>query len=198
MIKGEKTKTKNPFRKIWIFSFFTFFAFLTSVAMLTGCGGVASTKSIKPSLPDTIKKISIPLVSNRSLKYGMEADFTDALVRQFQKDGRLMIVPEDQCDAKLVVTVENYIKEPVQRDVNNVPILYNLKVHVSLKLLDAKTQNILQSKDRVGGLSGIVVSFAVSPQTGLDVSTELEAQRKAFENLSRDIVNVVIYGWEKF
>lgn len=174
------------------------FAFVASFAVLSGCGGVASTKVVKPSLPDWLKKVSIPIVLNKSYKYGIEADFTDTIIREFQKDGRLTIAGPDTADSVLVATIENYIKEPAQYDVNNVPILYNLKVHVSLKLVKAQTNEVIKSIERVGGFSGGVATFAVSPQTGLEVRTEQEAQREAFEKLSRDIVNLVIFGWEKF
>jgi len=171
-------------------------AFLAFSAGMMGCGGTAMTKVSKPALPEHIKSIAIPLIVNKSLKYGIEADFTDTIIREFQKDGRLKIVSEAEADAILMVTVEHYIKEPAQYDVNNVPILYNLKMHVSLQLLNAKTHEVLKSVGRVGGFTGGTVSFAVSPQTGLDVITETEAQRQAFEKFARDIVNLLIYGWE--
>ena len=178
-------------------TFLALVAFLAFVSVLPGCGGVVSTKVVKIALPDAIKKITVPLVNNRSIRFGIEAQFTDTVGQEFRKDGRLQLVNEPESDAKLVLTIERYTLEPSQWSVNGIPVAYRLTMHVSLQLISKKTNEVLMSRDRIGGLSGGVVNYAVSPEGGIVIRTEQEAQREVFEKLSRDIVQVVIYGWEK-
>lgn len=176
--------------------------FITSLTLflvcLTGCG--ESGYILKPNLPEHIKKIVIPTFINKTLKYGIETDLTDTVIKEFLKDGRLEVV-NSPAEADMIVegTIKNYINEVIQYDANNVPIQYRLKIDVSLRLLDAKDQSkVLGAEDQIGGITGGTATYSVSGTTGFNIETEFDARRKIYEKLSGYIVNRTIYGWDKY
>ncbi len=165
--------------------------------LLWGCGGVISSYT-KPALPEHIKTIHIPVFSNKTLKPDIEAEFTDLVIQEFQKDNRLKLVGASEADAVLEGTLRHYIKEPIAYDVNNVPIQYQIRVRVSVRVIDKKDNSVVLEHENIGGLTGGTAVFSVSPEAGFPLTTELEAQREAFEKLAKDVVNRTIDGWENF
>ena len=163
--------------------------------LLWGCGGGVH-RITKPALPEHIKTIHIPVFSNKTLKPDIEAEFTDLVIQEFQKDGRLKLVGPSEADAVLEGTLRHYIKEPIAYDVNNVPIQYQIRVRVSVRVIDKKDDSVVLEHKNVGGLTGGTAVFSVSPEAGFPITTETEAQREAFEKLAKDVVNRTIYGWD--
>lgn len=171
---------------------FVFISAIMSMSfILTGCGGMA----MKPHIPANIKKMAIPTFINSTLKYGIQSDLTDAVIKEFLMDGRLEITDKEKADAILEGTISKYLLEPIVYDVNNVITRYRLKIVVDLKFIDVKSNKVLWTQAEVGGITGGRAEFSVGV-TGFDNNTEFEAQKEAYGKIARDIVNRVIYGWE--
>ncbi|MFH1824302.1 MAG: LptE family protein [Candidatus Firestonebacteria bacterium] len=170
----------------------TYITFFTSFVFFTAFFGCAT---MKPNLPLSIKSITIPTFSNSTLQYGIETTLTDYVIKQFLMDGRLHIVGQEQADALLEGTIRKYLLEPLTYDVNNVIIQYRIKIVLDVKFTDLKENKVLWEQKEMGGITGGRTTFNVS---GSNIETETEARQRIFKELSEDIVNRVVYGWENY
>jgi outer membrane lipopolysaccharide assembly protein LptE/RlpB len=170
--------------------------FIGLILIVNGCG-----YSLKPSLPENIKKIAIPTFTNKSMKYGIETKLTDAVIRQFLVDGRLEVVDKDKSDAILEGVIVHYLLQPMAYDANNVVLQYRLKMQVDIKFIDTKENKVLWTQPQVGGITGGSTTFTVSgtnSSPGSPIETEYDAQVRIYDKIAQDVVNRTIYGWENF
>ena len=164
---------------------------MVSLAAVFLCGCAA----MKPILPAEIKSIAIPTFVNKTTQYDLETPLTNAVIKQFQVDGRLVVAAPELADAKLEGTIRQYILQPMLYDVNNVIAQYKVKVVVDLKFTDMKTGKELWFQKELGGITGGTTTYNVS---GSNIETETEARQRVFYNLAAATVNRVIYGWENY
>ncbi|MEI7903823.1 MAG: LptE family protein [Candidatus Firestonebacteria bacterium] len=157
--------------------------------LLGGCS------AMKPLLSDAIKSLAIPTFVNKTTQYDLETPLTNAVIKQFQVDGRLVVASPEKADAKLEGTIRQYILQPMLYDVNNVIVQYKMKMVLDLKFTDLKTGKELWFQKELGGITGGTTTYNVS---GSGIETETEARQKVFYNLAAATVNRVIYGWENY
>jgi len=161
--------------------------------IISGCG-----YALKSSLPEYIKRIAIPTFINATAQHGIEADLTDVVKKEFLVDGRLEIVDRDKADAILEGTIRKYLVENLSYDVNNVVLQRRIKMVIDIRVIDARTNAVLQEQKEVGGIEGGSTSYFVSDVTGMTIEPEYQARDRIYHNIAGDIVNRVIYGWENY
>jgi len=136
-----------------------------------------------------IKRVAIRLAVNKTQQFGLEDKFTLAIRDNFLKDGRYPIVPEEDADGVVLVTITRYVLTPVQYDSNLVPTAYKLRILCDLQFIDRATNTALWEEPNMEGIQTYAASILPG---GL---TEEQARQSIWDTLSRDIVTRVVQGF---
>jgi len=165
-------------------------ALLMGALFLPGCGYTSHTvlpRDIRTIYVDTVKN-RIPVDQIYAYVPGLEMDITQAVIRRFQTDGNLRIVPEDEADAVLTIDWIGFEQEGLRFTSLESVEEYRLFILLDLKLIDARTQDVIFREPNFSGDSEYFVS---------DVRTinREEAARKAVDRLARNVVDRVVEDW---
>jgi hypothetical protein len=109
-------------------------AFAAAVAALAACGG-PRVRTGTP-LPDNIRKLAILPIVNKTQQPGLEDQLTLAVRDEFLRDARHPLVPKEESDGEVLITVTRYILTPLQYDAALNPTTYRLHVAVDVQLQD--------------------------------------------------------------
>jgi len=140
-------------------------------------------------LPQNIKRIALRLVVNKTQQFGLEDKLTLRIRDEFLRDGRYPLVPEENADGVVAVTITRYVLVPIQYDTNLIPKTYKLRILVDLQFIDKSTNTMLFEEPNMEGIE----TYAASTfQGGL---TEEQAREAIWDTLSRDIVTRVVEGF---
>lgn len=143
-----------------------------------------------PNLPAYIKKITIPIFTNDTFKYGLESELTRIVIDEFITDGHLEIVNESDADAVLHGTINNYKLEPINFDTNEVVTEYKLTMSLQLEFEDRISKEMLWKEPNI---YEYVNYFPLG--SGGTPETEQDAFERLAEILSKDVVRRTVEGW---
>ena len=141
-------------------------------------------------LPADIKSVYVPTIVNKSSEPQVEADITQALIQDIQRDGSLRVVNQDQADTVLVVTLRSYTLEPVayRTDQRTSAREYRIVLNASLLMTRRGTGAVVVEAPNVRG------EF-VFPVAGDLSSSKLRGLPQAAEDLAHNIVEKVVEVW---
>src|SRR5207302_4846913 len=94
------------------------------LALACGCGQDIAYRPAPQILPVNIKKLAIRLAVNKTQQFGLEDKLTLAIRDNFLKDGNYPIVPEEDANGVVLVTIMRYVLTPIQYDSNLIPTAY--------------------------------------------------------------------------
>jgi len=159
---------------------------LTLIFSFTGCVGY----QLGSMLPPDINKVYIPTFINETTEPMVEIETTQAAIAQFQLDGSLEVVREDQADSILTVVVKDFTLEPVgyskvRRTAANE---YRLVLTASIVFKRIATDEILVMYPAVTG-------WTTFPYQGDLSSAKRSALPDAAEKLGYNIVKRVVETW---
>jgi hypothetical protein len=141
-------------------------------------------------LPQDIHRIALHPIVNKTEQFGLEDKLMLDVRDAFLADGRYPLVPEEQADGVVWITIARYLNTPVQFDSNQVPIAYKLRIIVDVDFVDKKNPGqALWAEKNIQG----VQSFAASAVPG--GMTEEQARELVWTNLASKIVNRVVNGF---
>jgi TolB-like protein len=186
----------NILKRINRFKNFASYALLV-ILFLTGCGYRVGT-----ILPMNIKSIAVPTFKNSTPEPGVEIGVTNQVISQFQIDGTLKVVEEEDADVRLEGELLEYRREPLRytgtdfKDVSE----YRLRLITRLTLVDLKTGQPIWAKRVVEGETTYFVggdSLRDTERTALGALTEQERSQipTLEEDLAHDVVESVVEGW---
>lgn len=167
--------------------FFLAKAFLiVSIVNSTGCVGYR----VGSMLPDDLQTVHVRTVVNKSSEPLIESDITQALIRDIQLDGSLKVVPADQADAILSVTLNNYSLEPLayRKDVRAAANQYRINLTASMDLRRQPGNEVVAESPRVTGQAVFDVIGDLS-------SSKLTQNPAAADDLARNIVEQMVEAW---
>jgi len=161
-------------------------AMLAASLNLSGCAGYRAGSM----LPDDLKTVHVETVVNKSSEPLIESDITQALISGIQLDGSLKVVPADQADAILRVTLKDYELEPLayRKDVRAAADQYRINLTASMELRRRPTHVIVAESARVTGQAVFDVSGDLS-------SSKLSKNPVAAEDLAKNIVQQMVEFW---
>lgn len=141
------------------------------------------------TLPSDLRSIFIPTFVNKSGEPQLEIDTTRATITEFQKEGNLKVMPTDQADLVLTVTLTGLKMEPVRFENDNVKAATEYRVTLSA--------DISVKKVRTGE---VILKRSVSGDTttlysGDTTSTKRAAMPLASRDLALKIVDAVVEYW---
>ena len=164
---------------------------LVITLFISGCGYTRKTV-----LPQEIKSIYVRTVLNKIpieevsvYNPGLEMGITKAIIRRLNKDGNLKVkASEDQADAILETELVRFEQEGLR--FNNLERVeeYRLYIVVSLRLINAKTKEVIWEEPNFSGDSEYFVSDVRS------VGREDGTQR-ALDRLAKNVVDRIVEDW---
>jgi len=148
-------------------------------------------------LPDHLRSLRVDPVSNETSRIGLGQDLTQQLIDDFVREGRFNVTGSENADAILFTTIAEYSRIPIAYDENFVAQEYKITMIVNLQFVDNIEKVRLFDESREGLLGGIEawVNYNASPDMGF-VETEEEAQERLIREISEQIIQRTIYGWD--
>ena len=119
---------------------------------------------------------------------GLEMDITNAVIRRLQQDGILKVVEQKKADAILKTDLLSLEQEGLRFDQLESVKEYRLFIVVALKLVDAKTGELLWEEPNFTGDT----EYFVSDVTSLG---EQKAALQAVDRLAKNVVDRIVEDW---
>ncbi|MDD5226932.1 MAG: LptE family protein [Candidatus Omnitrophica bacterium] len=170
-------------RRVWILG-------VVVILTLSGCG-----YSRKTVLPYNIKTIYVETVKNKldvdklyAYQPGLEMDITNAVIQRLQQDGTLKVVEQQKADAILKIDLVSLEQEGLRFTALEGVQQYRLFIVVKLKLVDAKTGNVIWEEPNFSGDTEYYVTTVTS-------IGEQKAAVDAVHHLAYNIVDRIVEDW---
>jgi hypothetical protein len=166
-------------------------ALLALAVALSACGGGPEVgyRPASQLLPANIQKLAIRPIVNNTQQFGLEDKLALAVRDQFLADTRYPLVPEDEADGIVCVTITRYILTPLAVDATLAPISYKMTIIVDVQLVDRlKNQTLWDERNLRGNLTFL-------NQTQQNGITEEQAREAIWAILAPKIVTRTIDGF---
>jgi hypothetical protein len=164
---------------------------LTLAAALAACGGGPDV-GYRPApqlLPSNIQKLAIRPLVNNTQQFGLEDKLALAVRDQFLTDARYPLVPEDEADGIVCITITRYILTPLAVDATLAPTSYKMTIIVDVQLVDrVKNQALWDERNLRANLTYI-------DQNQNGGITEEQARENIWALLAPKIVTRTIDGF---
>lgn len=164
--------------------------FILTSLCFSGCGYTR-----KNVLPQDIKTIYVRTVINKvpleevfAYHPGLEMQITKAVIRRFNKDGNLRIVPEAEADAVLEAELLRFEQEGLRFSSLEQVEEFRLFIVLSLRLKNAKNNELIWEEPSFSGDAEYFVTDVRS------IGRE-EAVHRVIERLARNVVDRVVEDW---
>ena len=138
--------------------------FLMAVIILSGCSYTRKTV-----LPRNIKTIYVETVKNKlkvediyAYQQGLEMDITNAVIRRLQQDGTVKVVKQENADAILKTDLLAFEQEGLRFTQLEEVKEYRLFIVVRLRLVDAKTGDLIWEEPNFTGDNEYYVTTVTS------------------------------------
>jgi hypothetical protein len=159
---------------------------LVLVAVLPGCAGYR----LGSMLPPGIRSVSVPIAENRTSEPMIENEITRAIIAEIQRDGSLRLLPSNEADAELRVTIRHHEMTPItfRTDTRSEPDEYRLRVEAEFQLVRTGSDEIIAEHPAAVGESTVRLAgnFGFAKQVALP---------EAARDLARDIVRKLVEYW---
>ena len=163
---------------------------LVAVMATSGCGYTRKTV-----LPRHIKTIYVETVKNKldpeklyAYQPGLEMDITNAVIQRLQQDGTLKVVTQEKADAILKTDLTSLEQEGLRFTSLEGVQQYRLFIVVKLKLVEAKTGNLIWEEPNFSGDTEYYVTTATS-------IGEQKAAVDAVHHLAYNIADRITEDW---
>jgi hypothetical protein len=155
-----------------------------------GCGYTQ-----KATLPEGVKTIHVETVINKipieniyAYQPGLEMSITKAIIRRLITDGNLKVVARDEADAILETKLIRFEQEGLRYNSLEAVEEFRLYIVVELRLVNAKTGQVIWEEPNFSGDAEYFVSAIRS------IGRE-EAARRGIERLARNVVDRIVEDW---
>jgi hypothetical protein len=166
-------------------------ALLALAVALTACGGGPEV-GYRPApqlLPANIQKLAIHKIANNTEQFGLEDKLALAVRDQFLTDARYPLVPEEEADGIVSITITRYILTPLAVDATLAPTSFKMTIIVDVQLVDrSKNQALWDERNLRGNLT-----YLNQNQNG--GITEEQARENIWAILAPKIVTRTIDGF---
>lgn len=159
---------------------------LALVGLSTGCAGYR----LGSMLPPDIRTVSVPTFDNQTTEPLLEVETTRRSINMIQRDGSLLLVPREEADSELLVTLTEFDMQPLAFDRNRRAAAeeYRIFITASIQLIRLSTGDVIAAHPRVRGES----TFEV---VGDLTSAKLTAIPAAADDLAQQIISTLVETW---
>jgi hypothetical protein len=156
--------------------------------VLVACSLLLGCYSFRGQVAGDIKTLAIPTFTNESSEFGLSETVTDELIRGFQKDGTLRIVPDNQADAVLVGTLLDAKDEPyTARSGTEITVEeYRFSMMCRIELVIRETGETKWTQN--------FPAWAIYAYSG-DLANRETAVTEATTKLVEDLLNKIVGSW---
>lgn len=155
---------------------------LAFVIAMSGCGYTRKTvlaRNIKTIYVETVKnKLDAEMLY--AYQPGLEMDITNAVIKRLQQDGTLKVVKEKNADAILKTDLVSLEQEGLRFTALEGVSQYRLFIVVRLKLVDAKTGDVIWEEPNFSGDTEYYVTTV----------TEIGSQKASVDAVHRLAYNI--------
>ena len=164
--------------------------------------------SMAGSIPPHIKSISIPIVENQTVEFGISEAVTDNLVNQFLENNILRLDKENSADSILKGKIIRVKDAPYTYTKEESVTEYRLTITIDLEWFDVRNDKVIIKKQYSGfgayGLSGDISSDQIDNDGDGLVDSEDEdeygdprefATKVAVKKIAQDILNEIMTSW---
>ncbi len=161
---------------------------MDKLAVLLACSLLFGCYSFRGQVAGDIKSLAIPTFSNESSEFGLSETVTDELLRGFQRDGTLRIVPETQADAVLIGTLINARDEPyTARSGTEITVdEYRFSMTCRIELVIRETGETKWTQN--------FSAWSIYPYGG-DLANREQAVTESTTKLVEDLLNKIVGSW---
>ncbi len=162
-------------------------AVMAAGALVSGCAGYR----VGSMLPGDVKTVYIPTFVNKTTEPLLEIDTTQAVIEQFQRDGSLKVVGENEADAILTVVLTSYRLEPIsyRKDIRTAAQQYRAFITANMVMRRTKDQSVVVENPRIEGKYVFDVVGDLS-------SSKLQANPRAADDLAYNMVQMMVEYWQ--
>jgi hypothetical protein len=154
---------------------------------VSGCASMGYT--LGASLPPGVKSVHVPPFQNASDEPTIETAATKAAIEEFQKDGSVKVVSEENADAIVHVKITSVKLETVSlnRDNTQKTKEYRLKIAASVEFVRRKTNEVILKRNVEG-------EYKMTPTGDISAAKKLTIPL-ASKDLAHKIVECVVEYW---
>ena len=163
---------------------------LVTAMVLSGCGYTRKTvlpRNIKTIYVETVK-IKIDVEKIYAYQPGLEMDITNAVIRRLQQEGIVKVVSKEHADAILKTDLLSFVQQGLRFTNLQSVQEYQLFIEVRLRLVDAKTGDLIWEEPTFTGDNEYYVSSVNS-------IGEQKAAVDAIDRLALNIVDRIVQDW---
>lgn len=178
--------------------------YISIIPLFSGC----IYYSMAGSIPPHIKSISIPMVENQTVEFGISEAVTDNLVNQFLENNILRLDKENSADSILKGKIVRVKDAPYTYTKEESVTEYRLTITIDLEWFDVINDKVIIKKQYSGfgayGLSGDISSDQIDNDGDGLVDSEDEdeygdprefATKVAVKKIAQDILNEIMTSW---
>ena len=178
--------------------------YISIIPLFSGC----IYYSMAGSIPPHIKSISIPIVENQTVEFGISEAVTDNLVNQFLENNILRLDKENSADSILKGKIIRVKDAPYTYTKEESVTEYRLTITIDLEWFDVINDKVIIKKQYSGfgayGLSGDISSDQIDNDGDGLVDSEDEdeyvdprefATKVAVKKIAQDILNEIMTSW---
>jgi outer membrane lipopolysaccharide assembly protein LptE/RlpB len=162
---------------------------LAVVLSLSGCG--YHLAGMVSSLPPDVKKIAIPLFSNKTLRPDLENRFTNALLDEFVKGRKVEVVQEREADAVIQGVITSFETTPISFLSKEVIQEYRVTIRLDVSLIKKADESVIW-KDR--GIS-YFADYTNDPDVAISEARRDEAIGKIAVDVARQLYSNILEGF---
>ncbi|MEO0132162.1 MAG: LptE family protein [candidate division WOR-3 bacterium] len=152
-----------------------------SVLSILGCG-----YSLRPPVLIPYKSVASPIVSNSTVKAGLEDILLEELISCIKTESNLKIVPEKDAELIIECNITNYTRTPQTYTANQDVLTYQILITAAVTI-----------KDRTAEDGTAIFTGELSGLTSYDIieKTEDDGIRQAARKLSQNILKKITISW---
>ncbi|GHT47171.1 hypothetical protein AGMMS49936_07390 [Endomicrobiia bacterium] len=163
--------------------------FALLLTSLVSCTSVHNSAGQVSPESKNVKKIYVKPFTNNTNQSGLEAKFTNEVMKEIMETGRLSLVNnEAEADGIIVATIIKYTLEPRTTTHGE----YKLLVGADVSLIDKNNNATLWAEHDMEGTKTYKDSSKNSADAVDDGMTEEEARQLVWEKMSRKILSSVV------
>jgi len=164
------------------------------VLSFCGCAGY-KLGPIKPTFMKDVSKIAVHTFRNDTLEPRVEVDLANAVIKQFQQDGTIQIVQDNEADAVLDATLDLIARRPARSVVGNVLQTQEFTLQVRGRfILTKKSTGAVIDQRAVVGQTSFYTSGSGSVAEDV-LQDERQAVPLAAEDMATQLVSAYTEGW---
>jgi hypothetical protein len=162
---------------------------VAAAAAFAACSEDVSYQPAPQILPANIQKLGLAQVINKTQQFGLEDKLGLAIRDQFLADGRYPLVPVEDCNGIVQVTVTRYLLTPIQYDATLNPTSFKMRMSIEVSVIDKTTNTALWDERNLEG----VLVYPISTLAG--GLTEEQAREQIYPIVATKVVKRVIDGF---